>query len=317
MQAPALSQGAEDRGADNRADPIAFSIIASDGVMIRGHEWSAVGGSASRPVVVICPATAVLARYYGRFARWLAGQGAEVVTFDYRGIGASRPERLRGFSAGWVDWGALDTDAVLGHAVRRFPGREICVVGHSIGGFAIGLAPAAQSVARIVTVGAQFAYWRDYAAGPRAAMYLKWHLVVPVLTRLFGYFPGARLGWLEDMPRGVARDWSRMGPRFEETVETDLPRTELATWHGRTRARLLAIGLADDPYGTDAAIGRLLAYYRGADRTHLRIDPRDIGVPQIGHFAFFHSRFAPTLWPVARDWLFRGNLAVDCPGTVL
>jgi hypothetical protein len=31
---------------------------------------------------------------------------------------------------------------------------------------------------------------------------------MPLLTRVFGYFPGKRLGWLEDTPAGVVHDWS-------------------------------------------------------------------------------------------------------------
>ena len=44
-------------------------------------------------------------------------------------------------------------------------------------------------------------------------MLAKWHLAMPVLTACLGYFPGRRLGWRT--PRGVVRDWSFMGPRFE------------------------------------------------------------------------------------------------------
>ena len=45
-------------------------------------------------------------------------------------------------------------------------------------------------------MGAQFAHWRDYAPGRRLELLFKWHLVMPALTRLLGYFPGGRLGWL-------------------------------------------------------------------------------------------------------------------------
>jgi hypothetical protein len=52
----------------------------------------------------------------------------------------------------------------------------------------------------MLTVGAQYAYWRDYAVRRRAQLLLKWHVIMPALTTLCGYFPGRRLGWLEDRP---------------------------------------------------------------------------------------------------------------------
>ena len=301
------------RKAQSAAPDETFECAAADGYPIRGGLWHGGRG----PVVVIHAATAVRARYYARFARWLAGSGATVLTFDYRGIGDSRTGSLRRLDAGWIDWGALDAEAVQSYAARRWPDRPMTAVGHSIGGFALGLPRTSARLERIVTVGAQFAYWRDYASAHRRGMYLKWHVFMPAVTRLFGYFPGQRLGWLEDVPRGVVRDWSRMGPRFEDSVAAAHAPADLAQRHGATRARLLAIGLTDDPYGTDAAITRLLAYYSGAARTHLRIAPEDIAVPEIGHFAFYNARFEQTLWPVAAEWLLSGRLAHATPGQAL
>lgn len=291
-----------------------FTVLADDGYRLHGSIWH---GTGEAPVVVIHAATAVRARYYARFAAWLAGQGCTVLTFDYRGIGASRHGTLRGLQAGWTHWGDLDAGAVLTYARSRWPGLPLMAVGHSIGGFTLGLAPASVHLTRIVTVGAQFAYWLAYAPSHRLPMYLKWHLVMPLLTRIFGYFPGAGLGWLEDVPRGVALDWAGMGPRFEVSVTSHISPAELSTRHGVTQARLLAIGLADDPFGTEAATERLLGYYSSADRTHLRIAPDECGVPEIGHFAFFHSRFEQTLWPLTTAWLLDGQVPGDAPGRIV
>jgi len=313
---------AQHRAATTRTVPVRvpvvpdeeFTVLAEDGYPLHGSLWHGAGDG---PVIVIHAATAVRARYYARFAAWLTGRGCTVLTFDYRGIGESRHGPLRGLQAGWTHWGALDAGAVQAYAWSRWPGRPLMAVGHSIGGFALGLAPAAVHLTRIVTVGAQFAYWRDYAPDQRLPMYLKWHLTMPLLTRIFGYFPGARLGWLEDVPRGVALDWAGMGPRFETSVTSHLPPAALAARHGATEARLLAIGLTDDPFGTEAATARFLGYYANAQRTHLRISPADLGVPEIGHFAFFHTRFEQRLWPLVAAWLLEGKLPETAPGQIV
>ncbi|MEO1985888.1 MAG: alpha/beta fold hydrolase [Martelella sp.] len=296
-------------------------LQAPDGMWLGGFIWS--HGVAERPVVVISAATSVRCRYYARFADYLYGHGFNVITYDYRGIGESRPKSLRGFDADWVDWGELDLEGALCHARAEFPGQPIQVVAHSIGGFAIGLAPSNHRIGRILTVGSQFAHWRDYAAGHRLRMFAKWHIVMPMLTGLFGYFPAKRLGWMEDTPAGVVRDWSRMRARFEQTVRQDRiiddqrQAEKLRQRFAGVTAPILAIGLDDDPHGTPAAIDRLLAYFTASHRRHWRLHPDDIGVETIGHFAFFHDRFKDSLWPIALSWLQTGEIPAGAPGRLL
>jgi predicted alpha/beta hydrolase len=163
-------------------------------------------------------------------------------------------------------------------------------------------------------VGAQFAFWRDYAAGSRWQLFGKWHVVMPLLTRVFGYFPGKRLGWLEDTPAGVVKDWSTLTAAYELRPSGKAV-GELA--FSQVRAQTLAISLSDDPFGTVAAIERLLAYFKSCPRSHLRIAPADINEAQIGHFAFFHTRFQSRLWPIALQWLQQGQLAEGTPGRLI
>ena len=196
-------------------------------------------------------------------------------------------------------------------AQREFPGQPIDVVGHSFGGCAAGLGASGAVIRRLVTVGAQFAYWRDYAASGRWRMVGKWHVVMPLVTALFGYFPGKRLGWLEDTPAGVVRDWSAPTPSYE-TRPSGRALGELP--FARVTAQVLAISITDDPFGTVPAIERLLSYFASSERTHLRIAPDDIGETQVGHFAFFRSEYEDRLWPIALAWLKHGALTPGTPG---
>jgi predicted alpha/beta hydrolase len=262
-------------------------------------------------VVIINAATSVRCLYYSRFAHYLFSHGLDVMLFDYRGIGASRTGSLRGFEATWSDWGALDAEAVFKRAQREYPGQPIDVVGHSFGGCAAGLMASGQAIRHLVTVGAQFAHWRDYAPAQRWQMLAKWHGVMPLLTHVCGYFPGKRLGWLEDTPAGVVKDWSAFSTHYERLPSA---RGLAALPFSSVTAKTLAISLGDDPFGTVAAIERLLSYFSASPRTHLRIQPQDIGETAIGHFAFFHTRFQSSLWPIALQWLQRGELAADVPG---
>ena len=281
--------------------------------MLGGVEWRHGAGDPTRAVVIINAATSVRCTYYSRFAEYLFSHGLDVMLFDYRGIGVSRAGSLRRFLASWSDWGALDFEALLQRAQRDYPGQPVDVVGHSFGGCAVGLAASGAVIRHVVTVGAQFACWRDYAPAQRWQMFAKWHGVMPLLTRLCGFFPGTRLGWLEDTPAGVVRDWVTCSTHYGQLPSA----RQLATLpFASVSARTLAISLSDDPFGTVAAIERLLSHFSASSRTHLRISPEDIGVTEIGHFAYFHSRFQDSLWPIALQWLQAGELANDVPGAI-
>jgi predicted alpha/beta hydrolase len=298
---------------DAVAEP--FKQPAADGFIVGGFTWRHAARDASRPVVIINAATSVRCRHYSRFADYLFANGFDVITYDYRGIGESRPESLKGLEASWTDWGALDFEAMLNRAQQEFPDQPVDVVGHSFGGCAAGLGASGQLIRRLVTVGAQFAYWRDYAPAHRWRMFGKWHVLMPLVTMICGYFPGKRLGWLEDTPAGVVRDWSTPTARYEKrpsgrVIHATAGRLPFAA----VSARILAISISDDPYGTIPAIERLLGYFTGSANTHLRITPEDIGETEVGHFAFFRSAYQATLWPIALSWLQNGELAPDTPG---
>lgn len=275
-----------------------------DGVALSGHVWRPSGGKRGGTVIVN-PATGVPARYYHRYAAFLAEAGFQVLTYDYRGIGASRPASLRGCGFRWRDWGEQDFDAALRHVeAQDWPG-PVQVVGHSIGGFLPGLSPRAGGIGRMLTVGAQYAWWRDYAAAERARLFWKWHVAMPALTLAFGYFPGRRLGWLEDLPSGVALEWSFRRRRME-TAHPEAERAGVLDRFAAVSAPILAVGVSDDPLGTPPAIARTLAYYTGAARTQILLRPENLGLAAIGHFDLFHDRHRTGFWAETLRWLEGG-----------
>jgi len=289
--------------------PEPLSLHAADGFAIQGFFWRHAGSSdGTRAVVIINAANSVRCRYYFRFAAFLFEHGFDVIAYDYRGIGESRPATLRGFDASWIHWGRLDFDAVLRHAGREFAGQPIHIVAHSIGGFLIGLAPSNHLIHRVFTMGAQYAYWPDYAAGAKLRMIAKWHVAMPLITSLFGYFPAKKLGWMEDTPKGVARDWAFSRARLDPHA---------AEQFAAVTAPTLAVSVTYDEFGTVSAVERLLAYFRHSPRTHLRISPQSIAEPQIGHFGFFHTRLQQKLWQMPLHWLKHGQVPESCPGVFI
>lgn len=286
---------------------------AADGYCLHGHLWQAAD-TTSHTTLLINAATGVVARYYSRYAAYLARHGFLVLTYDYRGIGASRPPTLRGLRATKHDWGALDCEAAIQMLHRQAPELPMMAVCHSIGGFALGLAPSAAMIQRALFVGCQYAYWQDYRWLIRVPMWLNWHLIMPLLTWFFGYFPGKTLGWLEDLPAGVAMEWAtRVHPVFHKRyhrlphARPPAPKAELEARMSALQAEILAVADARDPFATLTATRRLLDYFPRSERQFARLRPRHLGLPKLGHFGFFHDRFRNTLWADSLRWLQTGQ----------
>ncbi|MEM7039578.1 MAG: alpha/beta fold hydrolase [Bacteroidota bacterium] len=105
-----------------------------------------------KDIVVVVPAIGVKKKFYEKFARYLAGENIGVYTFDYSGIGSSKPQSLRGFKATVSDWGEVDLEAMLQFARQQHPEKHLHLITHSGGGMLMGLAPTAQKAKSILTV---------------------------------------------------------------------------------------------------------------------------------------------------------------------
>lgn len=274
--------------------PRPFEIVCADGVMLRGDAWRPVVGPALGTVIVN-PATGAPASYYHRYAAFLARHGFDVVTWDYRGIGRSAPASLRGCRHRWRDWGEKDFDAVLRHVSRRRGGGPILVVGHSYGGVLPGFSEHAGLIDRMLTVGAQFGHWPDYAWRQRPALFLKWHVAMPLVARICGYFPGKALGWCEDLPAGVALDWAFSRGRLE-LGHPRRERDDLLRRLSAFRGTILAVTVTDDPLAPPGAVRRALSWCAGATRLEALLSPGDLYQTCVGHFGLFHSRQASDFW---------------------
>lgn len=266
----------------------------------------AAAEAAGAPVTVIGSAVAVRRRFYDLFARALADRGRPVLTFDYRGIGGSRPSTLAGFAARMRDWGSKDIAGALAWASDAFPGRDIHWVGHSFGGFGIGLAHNNHLVRRHLGIATPYTYWGLMEGLEKWRVGLMMSTAVPLLVPLVGRLPGRFIGG-EDLPAGIALEWARW-IRNPEMFFDDPTLPERANF-ARLEAPLCFMRFADDAWSSDAGVARLATRFpRSATARILRVEPEDAGGP-IGHFGFFKPRLANVLWPQAMAWLEAGPLA--------
>jgi len=267
-----------------------------------------VAAGAERAVVFNCGG-GIPASHYRRFASYLAKNGIPVLTYDYRGIGQSRPMHLRGFAATAEDWAEYDCGGAIAWLSARYPGAELVGIAHSVGTLLLGGAPNAGALSRLVLICSHTGYFGDYHPRYRLPMALLWHGVMPGLTRLLGYFPGRQLGLGEDLPSGIALQWARRRTpdlKLAGTRESERARAGLARCT-TLRHPALVVSFTDDAFATEAGTRRLLSYYSQIRPVSMRISPSDAGMEAIGHFGFFHSNAHATLWPRVLAYLLHKN----------
>jgi predicted alpha/beta hydrolase len=248
----------------------------------------------------------ILAARYTRFARYLAANGVAVLTYDYRGIGLSRPAKLRGFRAVAEDWSEHDCGGAIAYLKSTFPGIEIVAISHSIGALITGGAANIGEVKRFIFICPHTGYYRDYLPKYRVPMAMLWHGVMPLVTRVLGYFPAKFLGLGEDIPAGVALQWAaRRTPDLQPeatAIDARRARTMIARYPS-VAGTVLAIGIADDAFATTAGIRRLLLVFPGLLAELRMFSPRECGMNAIGHFGYFRRSAEDAMWPAALDFL--------------
>lgn len=271
-----------------------LSIPALDGYSLGGTLFEADGADT---LVVLHSATAVPQRFYRHYAEHVRARGMSALTYDYRGGARSRPRSLRGFRARMRDWGLLDMAGVLEFTSRELRPRRLLCVGHSVGGQLLGLVPNPPPIAAALTLSSQSGYWKLQGEGERLKVWAAVHVVMPGLARLFGYVPGRLFGSSEDLPAGVAREWSgwcRRPGYLLDDPSLPLERFRAATYPVR------AYSIADDGWGTARSVDAMMRAYPNVEREHL--DPAEHGLSKLGHFGYFRPP-AAGLWDRDLDWL--------------
>ena len=276
-------------------------FAALDGYSLGGHLFvPRRAQEAFATAVVLSAGGGIPAAKYARFAYYLATRGIPVLTYDYRGIGDSRPDNLRGFRAVAEDWSEFDCGGAIACLRSRYSNANLVALAHSIGALITGGAPNVDEIARYVFICPHTGYYRDYLLRYRLPMAGLWHGVMPVLTRVFGYFPAKRLRLGEDIPAGVALQWAaRHSPdlRPEATTRDASRARSMMARYKTLSGPALVIGFRDDAFATPRGMRRLLGSFPGLRAEIKVIAPQEVEMRSIGHFGFFRREAAEALWP--------------------
>lgn len=283
--------------------PEVFTVPTDGGLEVAASGFTPKDPDADKGKIVVVLPTAATPRYfYASFCCFLAQQGFPAVTFDYRGIGDSRPASLKGCDATLSDWGRGDLAYVLAWLKDRFPEFRLVVVGHGLGGQLPALAANAGHIEGLITLSAASHYHGHFAEGRgRRRLYAMTRYVLPKLIDKLGYVPARKLKLGEDVPKNVFLEWARWchDPDYLFGDGGTDARARAAALH----CPILATVVADDSWAPEAAVRALHRHYVNANVSYWTIGPADFGLVQLGHLGPFARPVRTKLWPLLAQWI--------------
>jgi predicted alpha/beta hydrolase len=278
-------------------------IHASDGFPLAVTSF--IPKKANGHVLLINSATGVKQQFYVDFATRLSEQGFRVFTYDYRGIGNSKPNTLKKFSASMHEWGTLDYHAILKYIFLTYTDSRTTVIGHSVGGQIIGMSPLSENVDRIVTVGAQTPFVGNFGSGlGKLKLLFFWYALIPVFTSLFGYFPASKLRLFEDLPANVARQWAAWA-KTRNFVMEEFP--FMKQRFNALHQDALMISFSDDEFAPPRAVKNLMSFFTNLQWSHWELKPQDFRLQKLGHFSFFRANVGIQKWESLTRWITKAS----------
>ena len=256
--------------------------------------------SSSNKLLIINSATGVKQQMYFSFAKFCAENGYTVITYDYRGIGLSKPNKMKGFTANMRIWGAVDFESVTEWAMNSYRGYDKFCLGHSVGALILGMNTQSSIFKKNIFIATQKAHVSNLNWKVRLSACLGFGMAQPLLTHLFNYFPAQYLGLGESLPSGCAFDWRALILNKESTNYLLKHTVNVAQNLNQPTLFLYA---QDDQWVTMKGMTTLL----NDTYPNLKTSFRELKItesPQrkIGHINFFRS-YNQSLWEIPLHWL--------------
>ena len=250
-------------------------------------------------LLIINSATGVKQQVYFSFAKYMSQSGFTVITYDYSGIGESKPKKMKNFESSMRIWGTRDFKTLTEFIKKEYPHEEKFCLGHSVGALILGMNADSAIFRKFVFVATQDAYLGNLKLNIAVTAFFGFGIALPITTTLFGYFPAHWFGLGETLPKGVAYDWrtlilhSKSTARLYEKNEVDFSKN--------LTQKTLIIHAEDDPWVTQKGMENLLKnVYPNLLKTFREIEISESEKKEIGHINFFRS-FNKKLWKIVLD----------------
>jgi len=249
----------------------------------------------NQKILLINSATGVKQQVYFSFARYFAEQGFVVITYDYRGIGLSKPDQMKGFEASMRIWGTQDYKALTKYIRIRFSDYHKYCLGHSVGALILGMNEDSEIFEELVFVGTQNAFVGNLKFRTKIEAYLGFGIVQPITTQLLGYFPAQWFGLGESLPKNCANDWRSL---ILNRKSTNGLLEKINDYSKELTQKVFVIRAEDDVWLTEKGVRSLLNdTYPNLKPTYRLIKTSESEKKEIGHINFFRS-YNSKLWSI-------------------
>ncbi len=276
-----------------------IKLKTSDGCEIAAHLFTPE--KSNNKILLINAATGVKQHVYFSFANYFAEHGFTVLTYDYRGIGLSKPSKMRGFKASMRIWGTQDYKALTDFIKTNYKNHHKYCLGHSVGALILGMNEDSQMFEKFVFVATQDAYIGHLPKKVALTAIFGFGIAVPVASSLLGHFPAQWFGLGESLPKGSAYDWRTLILNKKSTGKLF---SKIENDHSKSlHQEALVIYAEDDPWVKMKGMESLM----NKGYTNLRKQYREVKVSEsekgeIGHINFFRS-YNKNLWQIPLNWL--------------
>lgn len=279
-----------------------IDVVTQDNYVLSVHLFEPK--TPNHKLLLINSATGVKQQIYFSFAQFFCGQGFTVITYDYRGIGLSKPKKMRGFKASMRIWGTEDYKAVTNYIKTNFTGYQKFCLGHSLGALILGMNEDSKMFEEFIFVGTQNAFVGNLKFKTKIEAYLGFGIAQPLSTKILGYFPGNWFGLGESLPAGSAFDWQTLILNRKSTNRL----LEKLTDHSKELTqKVFVIRAEDDAWLTEKGVRSLLEdTYPNMKPTYRLIKTSESEKNEIGHINFFRS-YNRKLWNIILDELEVGG----------
>ncbi|MCG2792964.1 MAG: alpha/beta hydrolase [Weeksellaceae bacterium] len=275
-----------------------IELITEDQYTISAHLFEPQ--SSNGKLILINSATGVKQQLYFSLAKFFAEHGFTVITYDYRGIGLSKPKKMSGFQASMRIWGTQDYKAATQFVKTNFPEYQKFGLGHSLGALILGMNEDSAMFDAFVFIGTQNAYASNLNFKTKIEAYLGFGIVQPISTLILGYFPAHWFGLGESLPSGSAFDWRTLILN-KKSVNKLLEK--VSDFSKTLTQKVFVIQAEDDAWLTEKGVKSLMQEtYPNMKPTYRLIKTSESDKNEIGHINFFRS-YNKKLWHIILDEL--------------
>ena len=278
-----------------------LEISCKDGYSLSGRFYPKQNPGQNNYPVLICPATGITQHFYQAFAEWLATQGYDVLSFDFRGIGRSLHGPLNQSEASIVNWGQLDIPAAIDTLLCKTQSEQVILLGHSAGGQLLGIVPNYQKVAKVIAVSGSTGHVKGLKGKTRLLAPVMFNVIFPLARLTKGYGPTQAIGMGENLPKDVAKQWAQFCSK-PGYVMNAMGKTVFEDYHAEIKCPIISIWSSDDEIATKANVKDLLRLYPNADTQMIELKPKSYEHKAIGHMLMF-KKSHQNLWPVIAQQL--------------